>query len=373
MEEIRFAKRMDGFKASAIRELFDRARRIPGVIDLSIGQAHFDVPDAIKEATISAIREGCGGYGPTQGDPELVAATKEYLVSKYSLSQDEEVLITSGATGAIVLTLLSLIQPGDEVLIPDPFFVLYERLINMVGGEAVLYDLHPDFCLRDAVVEAGMSDRTKLLILNNPSNPTGATFRAEDIEAVAELCRKRGVMVLSDELYEVFVYDKPHFCIKRFLGPESLLVGGMTKAYGMAGWRLGWVAGDPRVIDRMRTLQQFVYACPPTLVQRGALAGFDLDMSQKVTDFRRKRDFMYEGLVAAGYNVIKPGGSFFIFPEVPWGDDVAFCEAALAKKLAIVPGRGFGSRNNHFRISYAATDEALANGLEILRDLATGP
>jgi aspartate aminotransferase/aminotransferase len=359
---------MDGFPASGIRVLFDKARQIPDAIDLSIGQTDFDVPDPIKDATIRAIQSGCGGYGPTQGDPELVDATQHYLQTKYGLAEDEHVLITSGATGAIVLALLALVQPGDEVLLPDPNFLLYHRLIGMVGGTPVLYDIHPDFRLRAGEVVKQITDRTRLLILNSPSNPTGSTHTHEEIEAVAEVCR-RGITVLSDELYEIFVYDAPHVSIKGFLGQESLLVGGFTKAYGMAGWRLGWAAGAPELIDKMRTLQQFVYACPPTLVQRGALAAFDVDMKPQVDSYRRKRDFVYDGLVSAGYNVVKPGGSFFIFPEVPDGDDVEFCERALAKKLVVVPGRTFSSSTGYFRISFAASDETLERGIEVLSQL----
>ncbi|MFQ6104992.1 MAG: pyridoxal phosphate-dependent aminotransferase [Candidatus Glassbacteria bacterium] len=361
----RFSKRAEDLKASGIRKLFDRAHRIPGAIDLSIGQAHFDVPDEIKEATINAIRSGCGGYGPTQGDPHLIEATRQYLKSKYGLSEDEELLMTSGATGAIVLALLALVEQGDEVLLPDPYFILYHRLVRLFGGIPVFYDLYPDFRLRASEIEKQMSDRARLFILNTPSNPTGAVFSASEIEEVADLCRSQGVTVLSDELYEIFVYDAPHVSIKQFLGPESLLVGGFSKAYGMAGWRLGWAAGAPELIDRMRTLQQFVYACPPTLVQKGSLAAFDVDMKQYVDDYRRKRDFMYEGLVASGYEVVKPGGSFFIYPRVPWGDDLEFCERAIADKLIIVPGRNFSRRLSHVRVSIAAPDETLERGLEV--------
>ncbi len=372
MGGMRFAKRMEGFEASGIRVLFDRAREIPGAIDLSIGQTDFDVPDPIKEATIRAIQSSCGGYGPTQGDPELVDATKSYLQTKHGLAEDEQVLMTTGATGAIVLALLALVQRGDEVLLPDPHFLLYHRLIGMVGGTPVLYDLHPTFRLRASDVVKQMTDRTRLLILNNPSNPTGATFTSAEIEAVADACRQRGVSILSDELYEIFVYDAPHVSIKRFLGEGSLLVGGFSKAYGMAGWRLGWAAGAPALIDQMRTLQQFVYACPPTLVQRGALAAFDVDMRPQVENYRRKRDFIYDGLVAAGYTVVKPGGSFFIYPKAPGGNDLEFCDRALANKLVVVPGRAFSNRSDYFRISFAAPEEDLERGLDVLAKLRTG-
>jgi len=364
-----FSKRTEDLKASAIRKMFDRARRIPDAIDLSIGQAHFDVPDEIKEATINAVRSGCGSYGSTQGDSQLVDVTRRYLQTRYGLSKEEDILMTSGATGAIVLSLLALVGQGDEVLLPDPHFILYHRLIKLFGGKPVFYDLYPDFRLRASEVEKHITDRTRLLILNSPSNPTGSTFAASEIESVANVCRRRGIMVLSDELYEIFVYDAPHVSIKRFLGPESLLIGGFSKSYGMAGWRLGWAAGAPELIDRMRTLQQFIYACPPTLVQRGAVAAFDVDMTPYVDAYRRKRDLVYNGLVEAGYEVVKPGGSFFIFPEVPGGNDLEFCERAFSKKLLIVPGRTFSRRSSNVRVSLGASDETLERGIEVFRKL----
>ncbi len=366
---MRFASRTDGFKASGIRDLFDRARRVPDAVDLSIGQADFEIPDVIREATIDAIQSGCGGYGATQGDQALVEATREHLRERFNLPDNEHVLMTSGATGAIVLALLSLVDQDDEVLLPDPYFILYHRLIQLFGGKPVCYDLYPDFRLRASEIVAKVTGRTRLLILNTPSNPTGTAFTAAELEAVASVCRQRNIMVLSDELYEVFVYDTPHVSIKRFPGLESLLVGGFSKSYGMAGWRLGWAAGAPELIDKMRTLQQFVYACPPTLVQKGSLAAFQVDMKPYVDAYRKKRDLMYNGLVSAGYDVVKPQGSFFIYPEAPGGNDIEFCERALSNKLVIVPGRNFSRRSTHVRVSLAASDETLERGLEVFRKI----
>lgn len=367
---MRFAERMRLIGASGIRQYFDKGRRVSDAIDLSIGQAHFDVPEAVKQATIDAVRGRCGGYSATQGYPELVDAVKSYLRARHGLGEDEEAMITTGASGAITLALLALVGPGDEVLLPDPYFVLYHSLVHFVGGKPVFYDLYPDFRLRLEEVERSISRRTRLVILNSPANPTGAAFSASEMEAVALLCRDRGVVALSDELYDIFAYDEPHTSIKRFVGRESLLVGGVSKAYGMAGWRLGWAAGAPELIDHMRTLQQFAYACAPTLVQKGALATFGVDMSAYVDAYRRKRDLLYGGLVAAGYDVARPAGSFFAFPRVPWGDDLEFCNAALGEKLIVVPGRSFSRRSTHFRISFAVPDETLQRGLEALARLA---
>ncbi len=368
-----FAKRMEAVGISGIREFLAKGNQIQGAIDLAIGQAHFDVPEALKAATIRAVEERCGRYGSPQGDPELVAATRRHLREKCGLAEDEEVMMTCGTSGAITLALLALIGPGDEVLVPDPHFVIYHDLVELAGGTPVYYRLDEGFRLDVGEIERRITGRTRLLILNSPANPTGAAFTAGELEALADLCRQRHLPVLSDELYELFVYDAPHASIKHFPGCESLLVSGFSKSYGMAGWRLGWAAGPAEWIDKMRTLQLFIYVCPPTLVQKGALAAFEIDMSAMVDSYRRKRDFMYQGLVASGYQVIKPAGAFFFFPRVPWGDDLEFCEHALTEKLALFPGRCFSSRNDHFRLTFAVSDETLERGLEALAKIARRP
>ena len=367
---MRFAERNRRIGAAGVREFFGKGRPMPGAIDLSVGQADFEVPRAIQAATIEAIREGCGRYSPTQGYPALVEATRAHLVATHGLGVDEQVMMTCGASGAIATALLALVDPGDEVLVPDPWFVIYQELVSIVGGTPVPYDLYPDFRLRADDLAALITDRTKLVILNTPANPTGTVFTTEELSAVAELCRSRGVPVLSDELYDLFVYDAPHAGIKPLLGDGSLLVGGFSKSFGMAGWRLGWAAGHAELIDRMCTLQQFPYACPPTLVQRGALAAFDVDMSEQVSRYRSKRDLVVAGLTEAGYEVMPPGGSFFVFPRVPWGDDMSFCERAREEKLILFPGSMFSRRNTHFRLSFAASLETLEQGLEVLARLA---
>jgi len=360
---------MSQLRASRIRELFDRGRQIPDCLDLSIGQSDFEVPEPIRTAAEAAVQKGFGRYSPTEGDPELVAATRGYLERRVGLPADESVMMTSGATGALTLAMMALAGPGDEVLIPDPHFVSYRTLARIAGATPVTYDLYPSFRPDVARIERAMTERTRVLVLNSPANPTGVTFTAAEIAEIVALCRRRAVTIVSDELYEVFVYDGPHVSVKRAAGPDALLVGGLSKSYGMAGWRLGWAAGSAVLIERMRILQQFMYTCPPTPLQRAAIAAFDVNMSHHVVRYRAKRDLLFAGLRVRGYKVHQPQGAFFMFAEAPGGDDVAFCERALARGLLVVPGRAFSCRTTHFRLCFSVPDEVLFRALDVLADL----
>lgn len=369
---MQFASRMQLLRASAIRELFDRGRRIPGAIDLSIGQVPFDVPDPIKAATIEAVEGRCGRYSPTEGYPDVVERTREHLRERFDLGPDDAVMLTVGATGGLTLALMALAGPGDEVLLPDPYFVVYRNLVHIAGAETRYYDLYPSFRLDAEVLRAAITERTRVVIVNNPANPTGQVYTADELEAAVAVCAEAGVPLLADELHGAFTYDDPHVSVKRFdRGGHTLLVGGLSKTYAMAGWRLGWAAGPPDLIDRMRVLQQFMYTCPPTLVQRGAMAAFDFDPSDIVAQHRQKRDRVVGRLRDAGYRLGTPQGTIFAYVEVPDGTDLEFCERALERKVIVVPGRAFSRRATHFRLCFAPPMDELERGLDVL--CAMGP
>ena len=369
----RFSARMAGLRASKIRDLFDAARKRPGAVDLSIGHADFEVPEAVRDLTIAAINEGCGAYSATEGYADVVAATKSHLQADLHLSSAEDVMMTTGASGALTLAFMVLLGEGDEVLIPDPYFVIYPNLARIVGAVPVSYNLYPDFRLRPEALLSKITPRTRALVLNSPANPTGMCLTKQELATIAQICRDHRIVVISDELYHQFVYGEPHETIKQVLGPEALLIGGTSKAFSMAGWRLGWAAGAPELIDQMRTLQQFTFTCPPTMVQRGVLGAFSVDLAPRVRQFKERRDYMCDGLLEAGYELVRPNGAFYIFPKVPWGDDVSFVKAAMECGLLIVPGRAFSGETTHFRLTFAREMGTLERGLEILRSLAKGP
>ena len=369
----RFSPRTTELKASKIRDLFDMGRKQPGTVDLSIGHADFGVPEPVRDLTIAAINEGCGAYSASEGYADVVAATKSHLQANFDLSPAEDVMMISGASGALTLAFMALLGEGDEVLIPDPYFVLYPNLARIVGAVPVSYSLYPDFRLQPEALLSKITPRTRVLVLNSPANPTGMCLTTQELAMVAQICRDHRIAVISDELYHQFVYEESHETIKQVLGPEALLIGGTSKAFGMAGWRLGWAAGAPELIDQMRMLQQFTFTCPPTLVQRGALGAFSVDLMPRVRQFKERRDFLCNGLLEAGYELGRPKGAFYIFTKVPWGDDVSFITAALERGLLIVPGRAFSGETTHFRLTFAREMDTLERGLELLRTLVKGP
>ncbi|MCR4314970.1 MAG: aminotransferase class I/II-fold pyridoxal phosphate-dependent enzyme [Planctomycetes bacterium] len=366
----RISDRAKAINPSGIRKVFDMGRTRTDLIDLSIGQPDFDVPDLIKDAVIKAVRDGCGGYSVTQGYPELVEKTRSWIGKKYpTIPAEDQLMLTSGTAGALTLAIFTLSDVGDEILLPDPYFIVYETLIKLSNAKPVFYSLYPDFHVTREEIESKITDKTRAIIINSPANPTGVCFTEDDYRIVADVARKHDVFVVSDEIYETFSYDSQHLCIKDFLPENSLIVGGFTKTFGMPGWRLGYAVGAPDVVDRMRTLQQFTFVCPPTLVQKGAMVAFDVDMSDYVSGYSKKRDIIYNGLLRAGYEVEKPGGAIFAYPKAPFGTSQEFCRAALERGLLLVPGTAMSNRDTHFRLSFATSDENLERAVKIFAEL----
>ena len=366
-----FAKRIQNLKPSGIRRIFQLAADMEDPINLSIGQAHFDTPEVVKEAAIRAIRDGCNKYTVTQGLPELNERIRA-SIEKRSGRCPEASLVTSGVSGGLLLSYLALFDPGDSILLPDPHFVIYRVLAELLGVEARFYDLYPDFRISEARLEAAIDERTKAILLNSPSNPTGAVATADELEAVARVARRHDLLVIADEIYDAFVYDAPYRSIVEFYD-RVLLLGGFSKTYGVPGWRLGYALGSPDLIDVMETLQQFSFVCAPTPAQHGAIAALDVDMTPWIQSYRGKRRRVVEGL-SGSFELVTPGGSFYTFPKAPRGHTgTSFAEEALRHNLLTVPGTAFSRVDTHFRLSFAVEDDRLEKGIEILCRLADKP
>lgn len=361
------AQRTTTFDSSGIRKVFDLASQMPDPINLSIGQPDFDVPEAVRQACIDAIQSRKNGYALTQGIPVLREKLQQQVDAEFGHA-DRKVFVSSGTSGGLVLAMLSLVNPGDEVIIFDPFFVMYQPLVSLVGGTSVLIDTYPDFRIDLDRVADAVTPKTKLILLNSPANPTGVTATAAEIEGLAKLAAERNVALLSDEIYRAFCYDEPFLSPARF-NDQTIVIDGFSKSHAMTGWRLGFVHGPAAVIDTMVKLQQYTFVCAPHPVQWAGAAAMDVDVSGYMDQYRRKRDLIYEGL-ADVFELVKPGGAFYAFPKAPWGSGSEFVTEAIHNRLLIIPGGIFSQRDTHFRLSYAADDTVIERGIEVLRKLA---
>ncbi len=411
--------RLHAIDASGIRRVFDLAARLKDPVNLSIGQPDFDVPQPIKDAAADAIRDGFNRYTQTQGIAELRGKIAARLTAEFPAtlgpalaSGDASVLVTSGVSGGLLLALMTTVGPGDEVLLPDPYFVMYRHLVTLAGATAVYVDTYPDFQLTPQRLAAAVTPRTKLLLFNTPSNPTGVTASPDAVQAIARFCQDRDILLLSDEIYDIFNYpggdrqsapgaapESPGIARDRPESPrtapaapgdrpenpapapfpsplhhtaDALLLRGFSKTYAMTGWRLGYAVGPTAIVEQMTKLQQYSFVCAPSMTQLAGVPALDVDMSEHVAAYARKRDRVVEAL-SPHYELTAPGGAFYAFPKVPEHLGLTggqFVERAVERNLLIIPGGVFSRRDTHFRLSYACDNATLDRGLEILVELA---
>ncbi len=362
------AQRTRAFDASGIRKFFDLGAKMRDPINLSIGQPDFDVPEEVKQAAITAILEGRNGYALSQGMPVLRDKLQAQVASRFG-HEDREVFVTCGTSGGLMLTIMALVDPGDEVILPDPCFGMYNALVAMMGGRVVSVDTYPDFHLDPDRVADAITPRTKLILVNSPNNPTGAVAASEELRAIAELAAERNVALLSDEIYHDFCYDVPCTSPAEY-NSRTIVVDGFSKSHGMPGWRLGFAHGPAAIIREMIKIQQYSFVCAPQPVQWAGATALDVDISGHIDAYRRKRDLVVEGL-RDDYELVCPRGAFYAFPKAPWGTATEFCTRAIEEYgLLIVPGGIFSRQDTHFRISYAASDAVLQRGIEALQKLA---
>lgn len=367
--------------ASGIRRVFDLGARLKDPINLSIGQPDFPVPDSMKDAAIAAIRANRNGYTVTQGVPELRARIAARLLADvgWSLpSESMELVVTSGTSGGLVLAFMALLDPGDEAIMPDPYFVMYPQLGKMIGSRSILCDTYPDFRMTAERVESLITDRTKILLVNSPANPTGVVLNSRELHDLVDLCESRGIVLISDEIYDEFTYpeglEDGKFPSPARFSENVLLIRGFGKSYGCTGWRLGYAAGPKPIIEEIAKLQQYTYVCAPSMAQWGAIESFDFDLSPIVDSYRERRDLVVNTLGKVT-DVAFPGGAFYAFVKVPekMGETATqFVERAISKSVLVIPGGVFSRRDTHFRLSYAAPPEKLKKGVEILAELLSG-
>ena len=369
MKEI-IADRARKIDASGIRKVFALAAELEDPVNFSIGQPDFDVPEELKEEAIKAIREGLNKYSQTAGDSLLKQKIAEQVKHDFGW-ENPAILVTSGVSGGLLLAFLALINTGDEIIIPDPYFVMYKHLVNMLGGRCIFIDTYPNFNLPIEKIAKAVTDKTKLIILNSPCNPTGVVYPEGKIRKLAKVAAEKDILILADEIYEKFCYDGKCTSIASCY-EKTLLLRGFSKPYAMTGWRLGFAAAQrclANVIEEMTKIQQYTFVCAPTPFQKAAIAALDYDVTDFVDAYRRKRDLLYEGLNDKFY-VVRPGGAFYAFVEAPGKSATQFVEKAIKNNVLTIPGNVFSEKDTHFRISYATSDEKIEQGVQILRKLA---
>jgi len=304
---------------------------------------------------------------PTQGILPLRQKIAEKLKRENQIdAKAEEILITAGVSGGLFLAFAALLNPGEEIIVPDPYFVAYKQLLKFLGAKPRFVSTYPDFCLRPEKIEAIVNRKTKAILLNSPNNPTGQVLERATIEAMVRIAKKHNLWLISDEVYEAFIFDGRKNFSPANIYEKTITLNGFSKIYAMTGWRLGYLHGPKEIVAEMAKLQQYTFVCGPSFAQKAALKGLDMNFEKEIKrNYQRKRDLIYHGL-RDHFRVVKPEGAFYLFPQAPDGRGMDFVERAVKKNVLLVPGSVFSERNSHFRISFAATEKTIYEGVKIL-------
>ena len=365
-------------RPSGIRKFFDLAAEMPECISLGVGEPDFKTPWAVREAGIESLEHGRTRYTSNAGLKELRAEISRYLGRRMGLRYDpmRQILVTVGGSEAIDLCVRTLVEPGDEVLIPEPSFVCYVPITEMAGGVPVIIETKPEngFRLTAQELEEKITDKTKLLILPYPNNPTGAVMRRADLEAIAQVVERHNLLVLSDEIYAALTYgSEPHTAFSAIPGMQerTILVNGFSKSHSMTGWRMGYAAGPKEIISLMTKLHQFAIMSAPTMSQYAAIEAMkngDDDIEYMRGQYDMRRRLIVDGLNNMGLKCFEPEGAFYVFPSVKSTGltSMEFCERLIrSHRVAVVPGDAFGACGEGFvRISYCYSTKHIIEALE---------
>lgn len=359
------SKRVEKMDVSGIRKVFEQAQCLNNPIDLSIGQPDFCVPQSIKDAAIAAITTDQNRYSLTQGIDVLRDAVVEKLRKKNQIAAlRENIIITSAVSGGLSVVLPCLIDVGDEVIIFDPSFVGYKQLIMLYGGVPVLVQKNDDFSINFEKLTKAITSKTRAIIFNTPENPTGHVSSQEEIEKLVHCARMHDLYIVSDEIYEDFVYDGVHHSVGA-LYDKTITLGGFSKSHAMMGWRVGYMCAPRALIDALIKVQQYTFVCAPVPMQYGALSALQTDVSLHVDAYKIKRDMLYDGLCDL-YDMVRADGAFYFFVTYPC-DPLEFMERCRMYNVLIVPGNVFSARDTHFRISFAVSDAMIVRAVTALR------
>jgi aspartate aminotransferase len=362
------SKRVKSINLSEIRKMFEIAGE--NSINLGLGEPDFKTPDHIIEAASAAMRNGFTHYTSNMGIPELREAISKKLKLDNGIQvSPESVLVTVGASEAIYMSMQALIDPGDEVLIPDPGFLSYNACVSLAGGIPKGVQLKMDNNLRMTIddVQESINNKTKAIIINSPSNPTGSVMEKEDIQAISEIAGDHDIYLISDEVYEKIIYDTTHHSPAKYCD-NAITINGLSKSYAMTGFRIGYVAANPEIIEELLKIHQYTTACASSMVQKAALAAIEgpqKSVSDMVSEFKRRRDLVVKRLNEMGIDCPQPQGAFYVFPQVNNPDE--FIKEGLKVGVVMVNGKAFGIHGEtHIRLSYATSYNQLEDAMNRL-------
>ncbi len=375
--EYHISQRASRLSPSGIRKFFDLLNSIEGVISLGVGEPDYPTPWHISEAAIESLEKGLTMYTSNSGMLELRQELSRYLEKHYDLKYDpeSELLITVGVSEGLDLTMRALINPGDEVIIPDPSYVSYNSCVILAEGTPVMIPTRQEdnfeLCAED--VESRITDKTRAILMGYPANPTGAVMSRKNLSQIAELAQRHQLLVASDEIYAKLVYGVEHTCVAALPGMKesTVLLGGFSKAYAMTGWRIGYVAAPGEIISAMTRIHQYTMMCAPTMAQIAAIEALksgEENVREMVEDYNQRRLKIVKGLCDIGLSCFEPKGAFYAFPSIRCTGMTSdeFAERLLTEgKVAVVPGSAFGQcGEGYIRCCYATSladiEEALS-------------
>ncbi len=371
------SERVKNIKPSGIRKFFDIANEMEGVISLGVGEPDFQTPWSIRDAAIASLEKGHTRYTSNWGLLELREALAQYQKRRFGLTYDprNEVVVTVGGSEAIDIAIRALVNPGDEVLIPEPSFVCYTPIVDLTGGVSVpiVTREEDNFRLTASALREKITPKTKMLILPFPNNPTGGVMRREHLEKIAEVLRGTDIMVLSDEIYSELTYSSNHVSIASLEGmwERTIVVNGFSKSYSMTGWRLGYACAPEPILSQMTKIHQFAIMCAPSTSQYAAIEAVrhcDGQIRMMVEEYDMRRRLMVNAFNKMGLSCFEPEGAFYVFPCIKSTGMTSeeFCEKLLfSQKIAVVPGSAFGdSGEGYVRVSYSYSIEHILEALK---------
>ena len=370
-------------KPSGIREFFNYASERPNIVSLSVGEPDFVTPKRIIDSAVLSLTQGKTFYTSNQGLPELRAQIAAYLKSRFNLSyESEEIILTAGSSQGILAALMSIINPGDEIIVTEPTYICYVPDIEMCGGKAVVIQLHDyeNYKITPEILKRHITKKTKALFLSYPNNPTGAIMTRDDLEAIAPIILENDLYIISDEIYAELTYEEQHVSIGSlpYFKERTILISGFSKAFAMTGWRLGYICAPKEILNQILKIQQYIMLSAPTNAQYGAITALKEclpDMRHMVDEYNNRRQYLLRSFNEIGIECFDAKGAFYLFPSIRAFNMSSkdFCLKLLDDYgILVVPGTAFGNSGEGFiRISYAASMEKLEKLISALKDLSS--